>query len=174
MLKYRNVSWRHDVDYSLDAALQMSEFEHKRGISAHFYLFFEENYPFYSINEAIFAANWLAKDGHIVGRHVDERLHPPSTLGDCYVSFHCPTEAVLWKDFPNFHNAYSSNRRGHYYSDSRGEIWPYHVDHLMLGQNFVEVNLHPEWWFRPNWMDEVDDETYKRVFYSEKPVRSEF
>jgi len=173
--KGRNtVFWRHDVDFSLKAAVKMAEFEQKLGIKATFYLFLAGDNPFYSLREAIQAEQTIYDLGHRIGVHVDERkvtglddgTHP--FRGD--ISFHCPTPNVLWRDFSRFENAYASAWKGRYYADSNGNFsYGEPEDDPRLGKEQLQVNLHPEWWFEKGWYREIDDETYKSFFYVEKP-----
>jgi hypothetical protein len=161
--------WRHDVDVSLFAALEMAEFEAERGISAIYYLFFDGNCPFYSAYSALETGNRLRKLGHDVGIHVDERL---SDLSDVQpgmqVSFHCPTEEVLWKDFNFIQSAYASHWEHRYVSDSGGKF-SYGDPEDVIYTGGWQVNLHPEWWFSPNWLFTVNFKDYENFFHKKHP-----
>ena len=168
---------RHDVDYSLDAALAMASWENDYGWRSTYYLM--ENNPFYTTDEAIFALGELVLMGHQVGIHVDERKEPYITASalekykDLLVSFHCPTPQVLWKDFAAFHNAYAAKWKGRYWADSNGQFrygdpedqdWWGEVNDTSGGVR-QQINLHPEWWFEPGWHRRVNDEDWAEFFH---------
>ena len=163
--------WRHDVDFSLDAALKMAVFEAERGISATYFLFLGHFWPFYSTEDAIEVEHLLFDLGHRIGQHIDERVQPD--FADFIrgpVSFHCPTQNVLWRNFPGFYNAYASYWKDHYYSDSRGmfSFGDPEDDSLKT----LQINLHSEWWFEPDWLDKIKDEEHERYWYAPKTTKT--
>lgn len=164
--------WRHDVDFSLDAALKMAEFEAERGISAIYYLFWNIKQPFYSSREALEAEKQLVELGHRTGLHLDERLDNISKFAEIapeiHVSFHCPTENVLWKTIPGLVSAYEPQWEGYYVADSTGTFRFGDPEDLVTSLAW-QINLHPEWWFEPHWLDSVDEETYEEIFYDKHP-----
>lgn len=173
------VFWRHDVDFSVDAALKMSLFEAERGISATYYLIYDENWPFYSYREAIEAEYLLFSSGHRVGWHIDERRFQDfDVTARGLVSFHCPTERVLWRDFPGMVSAYSRIWKDRYCADSGGRFRfgapesTLFADIVNDRPNQRQINLHPEWWFQPDWLDNVTDEEHERYWYSPKPAKT--
>ena len=169
LLGYRNVFWRHDVDYSLEAAMKMADYEFRRGIQAHFFLFLDGNCPFYSQNEAFSAAESLKNLGHFIGEHIDERkVNLDHILTPFPVSFHVPTEAVLWKDL-GFRHMYEPKWRTRYIADSRGQFKMKFPENLLDIPATWQVNLHPEWWFERNWLDKISEEQHRDFFYCEKP-----
>lgn len=162
------VFWRHDVDYSLDAALEMGEFEAERGIRATYYLFFDGTCPFYHTYDAWNTASKLRQLGHHIGEHIDERKVDLGRIQGGKrrkISFHCPTEAVLWRDFSNFQSAYRPIWKDRYFADSNGrdDRIPQSV------KRHAQVNLHPEWWFSPGWYHGIPDDVYEEFFYAKKP-----
>jgi hypothetical protein len=175
--QHEGIFWRHDVDYSPFAALKMAEFEAARGISATYYIFYDKDWPYYGPIWAHELLYELTKRGHDVGWHVDERKLSKEQFSRLCgrISFHCPTEEVLWKDFPHFTNAYASKWYGRYTSDSGGRFRQppemYIKTRSMMSPLELQINLHPEWWFEPNWADRVSDEEHRRNWYCEKPVR---
>ena len=168
LLELPNVMWRHDVDFSLESALKMACFEAERGISAHYFLFFDDFCPFYSADDATSLARELVNLGHRFGQHIDERYYPSFEHFRGRKSFHCPTERVLWREFPHFQSMYDPIWQGRYFADSNGhfrygdpEDWS---DHRAIRQ----VSLHAEWWFDPGWISRVDDQLYEDFFYEKK------
>jgi len=159
---------RHDIDYSIEAALEMGRWEELNGYHSTYYIM--ERNPFYSVDEALFCMQELTLMGHDVGLHVDERDVPlPMHLWKgLKVSFHCPTPAVLWKDYEDFFSAYASKWRNYYVSDSNGrfrdgdpEDRPWFGDALIRHQ----INLHPEWWFEPDWYKNVTEHEWEMFFH---------
>jgi len=150
--------WRHDVDLSPHAALQMAQFEQVAGVSATYYVMTRGDHynPFSAENARI----WLdiVRMGHRLGLHVDWRAAglPVShawddlTLWACglaylnvanRVSFHMPPEEVLWRDLRGLESAYAARWKDHYVSDSRGVLDDF------TPTNDMQINLHPEHWF---------------------------
>lgn len=161
--------WRHDVDYSLEAALAMATFEQSIGISATYYLMVDS--PFYPASSAFITSQWLRALGHSVGYHVDPRKVPPSSFAampvDMKVSFHCPRPSELWTRFPGVESAYDPIWEDFYYADSRGQFA--HGDPEDHAPNTtIQVNLHAEWWFVPDWYEDVDDDQYEAFFHEPK------
>lgn len=161
---------RHDIDYSLDAALKMAEFEAERGISANYFLFFEENWPFYSHEETREACSELKKLGHRLHQHVDERKVDLQTFysGPGVVSFHCPTEAVLWRHLPRCNHVYSPYWYGRYFADSGGYFKHGDPEDWANTNRLWQLNLHPEWWFEPEWYVKISRDDHLKYFYCPK------
>lgn len=160
---------RHDVDFSLLAALRMAELEHDLNRQATYYLMWSN--PFYSAEQALLLAMALTSLGHRVGAHLDPRTQG---LGQMYrkipISFHCPRPSDLWRPHAGYDDfAYAAEWEGRYYADSRGRFA--HGDPEDDPRNEpLQLNLHPEWWFAPRWLDTVDDELYERFFHEPKPL----
>lgn len=163
----QNVFWRHDVDVSPEAAVQMAAFEAERGIHSTFYVMTTS--PFYPANESVMLAAELVNYGHDVGLHlqVDEVVTRAELLG-CAVSFHRPNDFVLWRDFADIDSAYAFKWRGRYISDSRGVFAHGDPEDRFDGKP-LQVNLHPEWWFEKDWADGIDYDTYREFFGEPHP-----
>lgn len=170
----RDTFWRHDVDVSLEAALEMARWENQREIHATYYLM--STSPFYDSVQAAVVAEELRGLGHQIGYHWDPRhefpAHAVKPSPDLRVSFHCPEPHLLWREFSWCDSAYSGYWHGRYYADSRGRFahgdpedhpgpWP------------VQVNLHPEWWFQPDWLNTVDAAVYAEFFKEPHPLTRE-
>lgn len=166
---------RHDVDYSIRAALRMAELEHTLGISANYYLMTDS--PFYFAEEAFAASVVLAQMEHTVGWHVDPRRIDPSVFArsarfPVLVSFHCPRETELWRRFPGADSAYDPIWEGLYYADSRGRFSHGDPEDHDARQT-IQVNLHPEWWFEPDWHEAVDPDVYESFWHEPKELLSQ-
>jgi len=173
--RYPKAFWRHDVDFSLNAALKMAEFEAEDGIFSTFYLFQVENHcPFYSWWDARRMKIQLEKLGHSVGVHIDERKITLEWdkfyefMNDRpLVSFHCPSEKVLWRRFNTFKSAYEPYWKDRYLADSTGKFRfgdPEDVIPRDSDGAGWQINLHPEWWFEPDWEDNVIPDLYDAFF----------
>lgn len=157
--------WRFDVDFSLDAAVRMAEFAETAGVKGTFYILGTGSaYNPFSL-AGVRAIEQIAAHGHRVGMHVDERDGPNAYVAagrarDLFarrfdgvmdvrlVSFHMPTEHVLWRDFVLLESAYASRWKGHYVSDSRRE-WDADKEARLVanGGEGIQCNLHPAHWF---------------------------
>jgi hypothetical protein len=166
LLKLEGVTWRHDIDQSLTASLEMATFEHGRGVRATFYVMARSPYynPFsyhaYGVIQEIQAL------GHDLGVHCDlndaRDAHVTSSdaarfasveramLAGLYpvtnrVSFHCPPDTVLWRDIPGFESAYAPHWQGHYFADSGGSFRFGDPEDSVVRP--LQINAHPEHWF---------------------------
>lgn len=172
LLQRENTFWRHDVDVSLESAVKMAELEHTLGVRATYYLMIAS--PDYLASDAFLAALTLEALGHRIGLHVDERhwtpnreLAPELNLA-APVSFHCPTEDVLWQEFPGIENAYGVHWEGKYYSDSGGVFrFGDPEDHP---PGILQINLHPDRWFDPECALRMYSNTYESFFHEPHPL----
>lgn len=169
-----DVFWRHDVDFSLDAALKMAEFEETLSVSSTFYLFDDFRWPFYDPQDAWKVGKVLETMGHRIGIHVDERwIETPEDLQCLFlmqVSFHCPTERQLWRDQSDwFESAYAPKWKGNYVADSLGSFRFEDPEDMLADREYLQINLHPEWWWEPNWLANVSFEEHKKYFYTGHP-----
>jgi hypothetical protein len=166
LLELDGVTWRHDIDESLSASVEMAKFEHARGVSATYYVMARSPYynPFsFSALEAI---NSILALGHTLGVHCDLNAQRDAAvdprkaariadvehaqLASMYpvtyrLSFHCPPDALLWQHVPGFESAYAPEWQGHYFADSRGSFL--YGDPEDSTVRPLQINLHPEHWF---------------------------
>lgn len=159
--------WRHDVDASLEAATKMAQLEQELEVSATYYLMIDS--PFYEPADAFVIGQIIQAMGHEVGWHLDERRWPPSDAPNAMdfrikCSFHCPTEAVLWRRFSGIDSAYDPIWKGRYYADSRGRFAYGDPEDDASGQT-LQINLHPEWWFDPGIHELISDREYEEFFH---------
>lgn len=153
--------WRHDIDVSLEAAVQMARFAQLAGVRATFYVMSVGEFynPFSRAGAQALSA--IHNAGHRIGLHCDYRsgdvwhtverqrrllMGPYAEIIDpALVSFHMPPQDVLWRDFTEFENAYASRWEGRYLSDARRE-WS--LEKELRVANDMQIALHPEHWFR--------------------------
>jgi hypothetical protein len=167
----RHLILRHDVDFDLQRALEMAEFESKCGWRAtYFILLRTEFYNLFSSSGSE-AVNRILQLGHQIGLHFDATYYPPnpillaeavkseaailSNIMDSDISrfsFHRPHPELLEKNFEveGFLNAYDDRFRTEtsYCSDSRGG-WHYGhpLDHECLEMGgAMQLLTHPIWW----------------------------
>ncbi len=165
---------RHDVDYSLEAALRMAEFEARLGVSATYFLLFSS--PFYCLlsdNSADFPRRLMAM-GHEVGLHYDVRAFKSATeptlfpqllsaqvellsvlTGDEVVSIAMHNPSLGGED-PFVNGSYVSAYEDRftkdiaYYSDSCG-AWRDEFVRLVKGDDLppkLQLLTHPMYWCR--------------------------
>lgn len=164
------VWWRHDVDFSLECALRMAEFEAESGIvGSYFFLPRSPQYAVYA-EQARELIQRVCDLGHLVGTHVDlglprdapvqdwQLLHAASNdvallrshglpVGNM-ISWHTPPRDALWREVRGYNCASAPVWEGHYVSDSRG-VFTRNLEAALAKGERLQVNLHPEWWFLP-------------------------
>ncbi|MGH8614233.1 MAG: hypothetical protein ACREYF_19945, partial [Gammaproteobacteria bacterium] len=63
------IALRHDVDHDLDIALEMGYWEHRRGVTASYYLL--DTAPYWNAADFLDKCRQLAGFGHEVGLHLN-------------------------------------------------------------------------------------------------------
>ena len=172
--KQRNVIMRHDVDFSIDRALQMAQIEKSMGIkSTFFFLLFTEFYNVAS-KESQDKVNEIISMGHDVGLHFDEVSYSYKNFSQekiekdikievtqlsnllrhdiCAVSMHRPSGNCLESNLnlAGLINAYDKRFLGDIYkylSDSRMS-WRENVDLIIEEESYDRINIltHPIWY----------------------------
>lgn len=167
------VWWRHDVDFSVHAALRLAEIEASEGCRATY--FFQLRSPFYNLLEAAVAERVRAilALGHDIGVHFDAASYAVSSQRDldeplafeCSVlarafaapvrafSFHNPnafTDGCRAETYAGLTNVYSDFFRtsAGYVSDSNG-LWRFRPLADVLSEHVdqrLQVLTHPAWW----------------------------
>jgi hypothetical protein len=177
----RQVILRHDVDFSLTAAVAMAEEEANAGIqSTYFVLLRTEFYnPFSSSSRS--SLKTLRNLGHRIGLHYDAAQHDPGTGsmeveihkegqvlalasdGDisCF-SFHRPHPDILAANIAveGYTNANANNfmKSVGYCSDSRG-AWHYGfpLEHQAIkAGTALQLLTHPIWWYQETDREPID------------------
>jgi len=141
---------RHDIDLSLDAALQMAELETEVGVLATYLLMTESVFYNLASGEGIAAIARLRELGHRVGLHA---VYPNVELDERFdgvVSWHNPESAYMSEQIPGATNVYAEPyfSPSAYRSDSN-QHWRSGCPHEELrGGSFpwLQILVHPEIW----------------------------
>jgi hypothetical protein len=169
----RHVIVRHDVDFSLGAALQMARQEAGMGIPATYFVLLRTEFYNVLSGEGFEALRAIAGQGHSIGLHFDAALYDekdiePAAARECALleavidrpvtamSFHRPAPERIGTahTFGGRLNAYSPRfvKDIGYCSDSRGE-WRYGtpLDHPAIRDGrALQLLVHPFWWTEPS------------------------
>jgi hypothetical protein len=141
---------RHDVDLSLEAALEMAELEHDLGVRATYFLMTES--VFYNLLSpvGVHAQQQLRRWGHAVGLHA---VHPRLELDDRFdpvIAWHNPDPEYMSDPVPDVVNVmehpYFDPER--YRSDSNHR-WRSGCPHEQLAAGefeWLQLLVHPEIW----------------------------
>lgn len=198
-IKYSNeqlknkVLIRHDIDLSLEKAVEMSEIEFSLKITTVYFLFLRS--PFYNIfsHEEESLIRILIKHGHQIGLHFDFAKY--SEISTSQMSFQIMREIKFMQDFygikldaVSFHRPLSLDffsklelahyphtyepifvKNFKYLSDSRG-LWrmghPIDSEEFKNGDN-LHLLVHPIWWNEMETDDLKSLENFK-AFYMKK------
>jgi len=141
---------RHDIDLSLDAALQMAEFEAELGVQATYLLMTESVFYNLASWEGVAAIERLRELGHPVGLHA---VHPKVVLDerfDTVISWHNPAPEYMGGDIPGAVNVYGERYFSPmtYRSDSN-QHWRSGCPHEELRAGafpWLQILVHPAIW----------------------------
>lgn len=167
------VLWRHDVDYSLQAAAKLAKIENEEGVKSTYFLL--PHSDLYNLLEAENrdAVKKILQLGHHIGLHFDcsfYSINNEKSLSE-YLAFE---KGIIEKIFEtevkvfSFHNPFSFElgckkdeyggmintyadrffSKTGYCSDSNG-YWRYkRLDDFLLNNDFesLQILTHPEWW----------------------------
>jgi hypothetical protein len=144
---------RHDIDLSLDAALQMAELESELGVSATYLLMTKSVFYNLASSEGVAAIARLRELGHAVGLHA---VYPKVELDDRFdgvVSWHNPQAEYMSERISGAINVYAEPHfsRPMYRSDSN-QHWRSGCPHEELrggGFPWLQILVHPEIWVYP-------------------------
>ena len=166
------VLWRHDVDFSLQRALQCAQIEHEEGVKATYYIHLHNEY--YNLLER--RENDIVKQilslGHDIGVHFDTHFYNIKTEGEIITnleteknlleqlfktsiksfSFHNTNPFVMscqkW-EYSGLINAYAEyfQKEVKYCSDSNG-YWRFErmMDVTNANHSRLQLLTHCEWW----------------------------
>jgi hypothetical protein len=169
----RHLIVRHDIDFSLGAALQMAEHEKKLGFASTYFVLMRTEFYNALSDEGLKALRAIAALGHTIGLHFDTALYAgDSNVEVCaaqecgwlesaleravpVVSFHRPAPERIGSTerFAGRMNAYAPRfiRDMVYCSDSRG-AWhhgePLEHPAVRTGRA-LQLLIHPFWWTEP-------------------------
>jgi hypothetical protein len=141
---------RHDVDLSLDAAVQMAELEAGMDVATTYLLMTQSVFYNLASAEGIAALARLRELGHAVGLHA---VHPNVELDDRFdpvVSWHNPQSEYMSRSIPGAINVYAEPffDPPTYRSDSN-QHWRAGCPHEELrggGFPWLQILVHPEIW----------------------------
>ena len=141
---------RHDVDLSLEAALQMAELERQHGVQATYLLMTESVFYNLASSEGVAAIERLRELGHVVGHHA---VYPTVELDDRFdpvVSWHNPRVEYMSQTIAGAVNVYEEPYFSppSYRSDSN-QHWRSGCPHEELrggGFSWLQILVHPEIW----------------------------
>jgi hypothetical protein len=164
----RTIILRHDVDFSLEYALQMAHIEYRAGVcSTYFVMLTSEYYNLFDpLNRKILSE--ISAMGHEIGLHWDSKFLPPDTEvhADFFraqilmlssitgkkvrsASQHIPSDTPSFDIDPFIEiNAYSKNINNifRYVSDS-SMVWREHTPlDLIKSGECIQFLSHPIWW----------------------------
>ena len=151
---------RHDVDLSLDAALQMAELEADAGASATYFLMTESVFYNLASTEGVAAIARLRELGHRVGLHA---VHPNAALDarfDPVIAWHNPDAEFMTEPVDGAANVMQEGYfdPATYRSDSN-QRWRHGCPHEELragGFRWLQLLTHPEIWvYRGDTMGET-------------------
>lgn len=151
---------RHDVDLSLDAAVEMARLEHELGVTATYFLMTES--VFYNLDSTagVAALRELRSLGHAVGFHP---VHPHTDHDDRFdpvFAWHNPEPEFIAAPIAGLVNVMAPPYyvKGHYRSDSNAH-WREGCPHEELATSsfdWLHLNLHPViWMYRGETMRET-------------------
>ena len=144
---------RHDVDLSLDAALQMAELEAAAEAPATYFLMTQSVFYNLASPEGVRAINRLRELGHEIGLHAvwpgaesDDRFDP-------VLAWHNPEPDYMAQPVDGFVNAMQPPYfdADHYRSDSNQQ-WRHGCPHEGLARGdfeWLQLLTHPEIWVYP-------------------------
>lgn len=164
---------RHDIDASIDKALEMAQLENEIGISStYFVMLTSDHYNIFSKKNE-YSLRHIINLGHKVGLHYDEAKYGPGTdfvenvnreceiLGYCIenfvdaVSMHRPSKKTLEMNyvFGGISNTYSEEffSKFKYVSDSRMH-WRENIFEIIKSGKYPQIQLltHPFWYYEQN------------------------
>ena len=144
---------RHDVDLSLEAALELARIEHERGVQATYFLMTES--VFYNLESPLGRAtlDTLRDLGHAVGLHA---LYPRAVHDerfDAVLAWHNPDRGYVNEPVDGLVNVMQPPwfTQGRYRSDSN-QHWREGCPHddLRAGAfEWLQLLVHPEIWVYP-------------------------
>jgi len=166
----RRIALRHDIDFSVESALEVSRIESDLGISSiYFFMLTSNMYNLFSKKNKLIVEE-ISTRGHQVSIHFDPTCYEssfldgfkteyasftsafPSLPSPKLVSIHRPGSFLDDNNqkLPNVEHTYQDKyfRKMNYYSDSGGRDVSLSVSELepKTGSANVQILLHPIWW----------------------------
>ncbi|GGI80017.1 hypothetical protein [Legionella impletisoli] len=167
------VFWRHDIDFSLEKAVEMAKIEHENCIKATYFLLLHSNYYNLFDRNSLGLVREILSYGHSIGLHFDCNYYKIQSILELIdwltfeknilqklfnysievFSFHNPsslTMAFSENTYAGMINTYSKHfkTKVNYCSDSNG-FWRFRsLDDVLNDDsiNQLQVLTHPVWW----------------------------
>jgi hypothetical protein len=163
---------RHDVDLSLDAALQLAEVEAEAGARSTYFLMTQSVFYNLASSEGARAIDRLRGLGHVLGLHAVWPAADPDERLDPVLAWHNPEPDYMSRPVDGFTNVMEPPffDSEHYRSDSN-QRWRHGCPHEALARGeFVWLQLltHPEIWVYPG---SSMDETMEAMLDAERERR---
>jgi hypothetical protein len=141
---------RHDVDLSLDAALEMAELEARLGVRATYFLMTQSVFYNLASAEGEWAAVHLRELGHSVGLHAVYPRAEHDVRFDRVMAWHNPDPGYMFDPVGGLVNVMAEPHfsREHYRSDSN-HSWRNGCPHAELAAGdfeWLQLLVHPELW----------------------------
>ncbi len=163
---------RHDVDLSLEAAVEMAEAEAELGVPSTYLLMTESVFYNLASKEGIATTARLRELGHTVGLHA---VYPNAVLDDRFepvISWHNPRPEYMAAEIDGAVNAYGERYFSPqtYRSDSN-QHWRSGCPHEELRAGafpWLQILIHPEIWVYPG---ETMGATMRAMLAAEKARR---
>jgi len=141
---------RHDVDLSLEAALEMARLEHELGVRATYFLMPESGFYNLDSHVGLYAQRQVREWGHAVGLHA---VYPRAGLDrrfDSVISWHNPDPGYMSRPIDGAVNVMEEPyfMPGRYRSDSNAQ-WREGCPHDELAAGafeWLQLLIHPEIW----------------------------
>ena len=141
---------RHDVDLSLEAALEMARLEHDLGVRATYFLMTESTFYNLRSHVGLYAQRQLRQWGHAVGLHA---VWPRAELDrrfDQVIAWHNPDPEYMSAPVEGAVNVMTAPwfDPAHYRSDSNAH-WRHGCPHDELARGefeWLQLLIHPEIW----------------------------
>ena len=145
----RHIHLRHDVDLSLSYALELAREEHKRDISATYYIMLHSDLYNATSPEGIDQIQSIQKLGHKIGLHIDTRCHLPNDFHT--LSFIVGERVGDWrKHLSNLTQEFivpEPQPKNYKYLSDSGMNWREGCFCQHIGKwDKIEILIHPEWW----------------------------
>lgn len=170
----KTIVLRHDIDMSLDKAVEMAELELALGVKSTYFVLLTSNFYNMLSNDSISKICRIKKLGHSIGLHFDEANYPEhvgntivveqlimgeiellSCLLDSSVdtfSYHRPSNTILesYLEIPGLINSYGRDffEGFKYVSDSRRN-WREPIMDILGSNKFDKIHIltHPFWYY---------------------------
>ncbi|SOC38417.1 polysaccharide deacetylase family protein [Ureibacillus acetophenoni] len=180
----KSVILRHDIDLSLDKAVEIAKVEKELGVKSTYFILLTTN--FYNIfsKESYNKIMQIKNLGHVIGLHFDEKRYAITTIDEMenyileelkilrqllneevnVISMHRPSKLILENDIQikDVINSYSKKyfKEMKYVSDSRMN-WRENVIEIIQSNQYKKLHIltHP-FWYSTN--DEPIEEKLKR------------